>query len=98
MGLGGGLAIEAASCAMPLIKLGVPANPAHCGDAGWEDRAAIRGGRRPRAGGAKPLEAVLFFLSTSPQAGRLKVIHSLALVLIYEFRVVVRNFISFIIH
>ncbi|OYZ75285.1 MAG: hypothetical protein B7Y09_24640 [Polaromonas sp. 24-63-21] len=31
-----------------------PTRPTHLmGDAGWEDRIAIRGGRRPRAGGGE---------------------------------------------
>ena len=60
-GLGSVLAIGRDGWAIFQINKSVPAKPAHHGDAGWEDRAAIRGGRRPRAGGAKPQEAVLFF-------------------------------------
>src|SRR3546814_11274107 len=79
--------------AIPQINKSAPAKPAQCGDAGWEDRYAIRGGRRPRAGGAKPQAAALFFLSTSPQAARPKVLQHLALVFLYGFGVVYRAYI-----
>ena len=95
-GLGSVLAIGRDGWAIFQINKSVPAKPAHLGDAGWEDRIAIRGGRRPRAGGAKPQEAVLFFLFDVASSGRPKVIHSLALVLIYGFRVVLRDLGGFI--
>ncbi|KKW89317.1 hypothetical protein YP76_26060 [Sphingobium chungbukense] len=52
----------------------VPAEMAHHGVPGGRIALVIRGGRRPRAGGAKPQEAVLFF---TPQAYtfRIRVIH-----------------------
>src|SRR3546814_5647029 len=65
--------------AIPQINKSAPATPAQCGDAGWKDRVAVRGGRRRRAGGVKPQVAAHFLLSTSTQAGRPKVFHSPAL-------------------
>ncbi|KPH66633.1 hypothetical protein ADT71_04855 [Novosphingobium sp. ST904] len=68
VGLGDVLAIGGDGHVIPQINKSVPAKPAQCGDAGWEDRVAIRGGRRPRAGGAKLQEAALFFFPMVPEA------------------------------